>query len=83
MDAKIYSVVDGITTLDFLPAGGSWDDSVAAQFLRSKYADSVEETYCSRMDNEERVIIQEATMRSGTISARYRQEMYANSFLYF
>ena len=54
MDAKIYRVVDGITTLDFLPAGGSRDDSVAAQFLRSKYADSVEETYLSRMDNTSR-----------------------------
>ena len=54
MDAKIYRVVDGITTLDFLPAGGSRDDSVAAQFLRSKYADSVEETYLSKQNNEER-----------------------------
>ena len=54
MAAKIYSVVDGITTLDFLPAGGSWDGSIAAQLLRSNCADSVEEPFLSKQNNEER-----------------------------
>lgn len=74
MDAKIFSVVDGITTLDFKPPNGTWEDSIATQFLHQNFADPVEEPYCSKMDNEERCVVQEAASKSGIFSARYRQE---------
>ena len=65
MEAKVFSVVSGVTALDLKLPKWTWEDSVATQLVNQGYADVSEESYCSKMDNEERVSIQEVATRTG------------------
>lgn len=65
MEAKIYSVVSGVTALDLKHPQGTWENSITIQFVAMGYADPVEESYCSRMDNDERIRIKDVADRTG------------------
>lgn len=69
----MFSVVNGITTLDLIGEGGSWDNSIAHQIVNLKYGVNVEESYVSKMDNEERKNAQESSSKPNSFAAKLRQ----------
>ncbi len=67
----MFSVVDGITSLDLKETDGSWENLISAQMLKLNYAVQVEESFLNKQDNKQRQSAQEAKPNSHT--ARYRQ----------
>jgi len=67
----VFSVVNGITSLDLIEQGGSWENPISAQMLELNYAVRVEESFMNKQDNEQRRSAQEAKPNSHM--ARHRQ----------
>jgi hypothetical protein len=67
----VFSVVDGITSLDLKDENGSWENSISAQMLKLNFTVRVEESFLNKQDNKQRQSAKEAKPNSHT--ARYRQ----------
>lgn len=70
---KVFSVVNGITTMDLTEEGGNWDESIAQQMVKLGHAVRVEESYMSKTDNEQRQIAQESQSKPNSFASKYRQ----------
>jgi hypothetical protein len=68
---KVFSVVNGITSMDLMEPDGSWENSISAQMLELNHAVKVEESFMNKQDNEQRSSAQEAKPNSHM--ARHRQ----------
>ncbi len=68
--------------MDLLPEGCSWDRCISKQILtfedknHCKYAIKLEESYCSKLDNEERRNAQQSgsEIQPNSQMVRYRRE---------
>ena len=66
--------------MDLIPKGGSWDHPISQQLLNfvnidgCKCAVKVDESYCSKLDNEERQKVQASGTRSNAQVVRYRKQ---------
>ncbi|XP_046649298.1 probable ATP-dependent RNA helicase spindle-E [Daphnia pulicaria] len=73
LTARVFSVVNGITSMDLIGEGGSWENSIAAQMLELKYAVKVDESFINKRDNEQRQSEQEAEPNSRMAKHRQRE----------
>lgn len=71
LTAKVFSVVNGITTMDLIGERGNWDNPISSQMLALNYAVRVEESFMNKQDNEQRQSAQE--VKPNSHMARYKQ----------
>ena len=75
LTAKVFSVVDGVTTLDLVEKDGDWGNSMANRLLEQKFAVKVDESYCSKLDNEVRQTASESQYKPTGLLAMQRKKM--------
>ncbi|KAK4021219.1 hypothetical protein OUZ56_003138 [Daphnia magna] len=72
LTARVFSVVNGITTMDLITEGGNWDYPISSQMLALKYAVRVKESLMNKQDNEHRQYAPKVEPNSSM--SRYNQQ---------